>query len=1342
MKRQILKYTFFVILLITKSFDSVYSQELKFEHLGIQNGLSQLSVMSVYQDQFGIMWFGTREGLSRYDGFKFHNFHPQKGKNSLPGNIVNSIVGDSNGHLYLICDDKLVIFDLKSEQFTTLQQENILSIYKGKTNLWAVGSDSLFNYSYAEKSLQFYCRLDKNARIKSVFETTDGRLLLGSETGLYLLNKNLSLQNIFSNADVLSINSDSKKNFWIATKGQGLYKMNRNLQLVRNYRTISGNPTSISSDDVRTVCEDKNGTIWIGTYTGLNKYLPQSESFKTYIHNDLYPTSILHSSVYALCCDLQGTIWAGTYYGGVNYFNPDVKVFKFYCPIPQDNRTLNKGIVSRMTEDDKGNIWVGTDGGGVNCLNRKTGVFNALPYTSGLFTNGNVKALHFDRKNGRMFIGSHFGGLDVLDVKSGKTKRFSTQMPAPNQLADNQVYSVAQVGTDVYISTHEQLYRFDLKTDQMSAVAETVLKSKGVWNNPIFVDSKHNLWYYQKYSSVINCTNLLTKKTKRYQLFDPSSKHSSIGITAIIEDSRHQLWFSSNGGGLFVYQPKLDRLKHFGMETSGLLSNYCYALAESKSGNILISTNYGLSRYQYATGLFKNLRLQDGVPLTGINEGNGLFVASDGEVFWGGVNGMVSFYEQEIGKLNQTSKLHFTELEVNNRRVEVGDSTEILENSLLYTEKVQLKSTDAYASIFFATSNFIKENACEYEYLMQGLSDKWIKCSGNKISFSNLSRGEYLLKVRGRYLNSNKISDEISLAIRVNPPFYTSTIALWFYFIALITLLWYWIRFYKNEVALKSSLEFEHKEKLRVEETSKYKTQFFTNISHEFRTPITLIMGQVESMLEVKEAQSFSAKLLSVYKNATKLNRLLTELLDFRKQEDGYLKLQVKHANIVDFVHEIFLTFNDFAFTHKIKFIFECSEKELLLYFDPIQLQKVFNNLLSNAFKFTKPGGTITLSILPSEDNVIISVSDSGIGIPQAELDHIFDSFYQVNKTNVLGTGVGLALAKGIVELHGGKVSVESSAGIGSKFSICLKTGSDHFVDEQVVTTGDAVENPVAELSIKDEPYFQELLEEFTDEENAKCFKMLIVDDNMEIVQLLVAAFEPLYEVEFAMDGKAGLEKAGEIQPDIILTDLMMPIMTGSEMLVKLKSNIETSHIPVVMITANTSDDYLVEGLQYGADDYITKPFNIKHLIIRCNNLVRSRKVLKEKYTNQLTNNLELITHNSLDQEFMEKVMGIVELNIDKEEFTVDILASEMNTGRNKVYSKIKGITGLTPNDFIQNVKLKKAANCLKNNLELSIADIAYRFGFGTPQYFSKCFKKSFGLAPIEYRKEGRLEGA
>jgi DNA-binding response OmpR family regulator len=425
---------------------------------------------------------------------------------------------------------------------------------------------------------------------------------------------------------------------------------------------------------------------------------------------------------------------------------------------------------------------------------------------------------------------------------------------------------------------------------------------------------------------------------------------------------------------------------------------------------------------------------------------------------------------------------------------------------------------------------------------------------------------------------------------------------------------------------------------------------------------------------------------------------------------------------------------------HKIHYRFECDEKEIFVYFDPNQLQKVFNNLLSNAFKFTKSGGEITLKIVKREDDIQIHVSDSGIGIPQKEIDNIFDRFYQVNQANIAGTGIGLALAKGIIDLHGGHISAQSTAGAGSVFEVLLNTGSAHFSTEQIKEEDETYPmDRNSNLLLEDESYFKEMIAEFTDTNHNKKFKLLIVDDNEEIINLLKSTFEAFYTIEFAINGKEGLEKAAKFQPDIILSDLMMPVMTGSEMLVKLKTNIETSHIPVVMITANTSDQYLIEGLQFGADDYITKPFNLRHLVIRCNNLVRSRKLLKEKYTNELSNNLELITHNNLDQEFMEKIVLIVEKNIDKEEFTIDTLASEMNIGRNKVYSKIKGITGMTPNDFLQNIKLKKAAFSLKNSPELTIAEIAYKFGFGTPQYFSKCFKKSFGLTPLDYRKDGKL---
>jgi len=1330
------------ILLVLLAFviSNSYTQDINFEHLGIQNGLSQLTVNSIYQDQFGMMWFGTREGINRYDGYKITSFNPKAGENTLPGNVISYITGDLAGNIYFVCDGKLADFDQKTEKFTTMNVDNVLFISKSSNGgaIWVLTTDRLYQL-LPDRTRTLYCKLNKDLALKLVFETSEGSLLIGTKNGLFHLEGKETIIPIIPQINVVSIYEDRKKNLWISTLGNGFYKLNKKYEITKNYRHKNDDKYSLSSDDVRSICEDKNGTIWVGTFTGLNKYIENIDGFQCFNQNISQPGSILHSSVLPVFCDAQGTIWVGTYYGGVNYFNPDVNIFNYYYPIPNNSKTLNNAIICRMAEDDNGNLWVGTDGGGVNYLNRKTREFSCINQGKNFGQNKNIKVLLYAKNYAKLFIGSHFGGLDILDKKTGKVISYNMQMPEGRRLADNQVYSLAQHDDIVYVSTRQQLYQYSLTANTLTEVPENLIRSKGIWNNPIYIDSQHNLWYYPYNTNVVKKTNLISHKTCTYSILNGSGNQNSIGITSIMEDSRHQVWFASNGGGLFLYRPDIDKFHNFQADKDGLLSNYCYDLAESKYGNILISTNKGLSRYQSSTGVFKNLRLQDGVPLTAINEGNRIFVASDGEIFWGGINGLVSFYEQQISNVNKPSTIHFSELDVNNKKVETNDKTGILKNSLLYTKKVAFKSSDTNISIFFATSNYVKANACEYEYLMHGLSDKWIKCNGNRIDFSNLSRGNYELRVHGRYLNSNTLTDEISLDIRVNPPFYSSTLALIIYFLILSTLFILWLRFYKADVNLKSTLDFEKKEKDRIEAMNKSKLQFFTNISHEFRTPITLIMGQIESLLESKESQLISNKLLSVYKNTSKLNHLLSELLDFRKQEQGYLQIRVRKMNIVDFVYEIFLTFNDFAFMHKIHYRFECEEKELFIYFDPVQLQKVFNNLLSNAFKFTKSGGEITLKIVKREDNVQILVSDSGIGIPQKEIDNIFDRFYQVNQANIAGTGIGLALAKGIIDLHGGHISAQSTAGVGSVFEVLLKTGSNHFTAEQIMADDETYpmdKNNI--LAVEDDLYFKEMVEEFTDTNHNKKFKLLIVDDNEEIVNLLKSTFEAFYYVEFAINGKEGLEKAAGFQPDIILSDLMMPVMSGSEMLVKLKSNIETSHIPVVMITANTSDQYLIEGLQFGADDYITKPFNLRHLVIRCNNLVRSRKLLKEKYSNQLSNNLELIAHNTLDQEFMEKVLLIVENHIDKEEFTIDTLASEMNIGRNKVYSKIKGITGMTPNDFIQNVKLKKAAHSLKNNPELTIAEIAYQYGFGTPQYFSKCFKKSFGTTPLDYRKDAK----
>ncbi len=1155
------------------------------------------------------------------------------------------------------------------------------------------------------------------------------------QRGFVFIRRTISLYSYYSEYNVVSVFEDRRKNLWVSTIVNGLYKTNKQFDVVSVYKHNENDKSSISSDDVRTVCEDRNGTIWVGTFTGLNKYLEKENGFRCYTHVLSQPSSINNPSVYSLMCDQQGTVWAGTYYGGVNYFNPDVNIFNFYYPNTNDITSLNNSIIGKMVEDERGNIWVATEGG-LNYFERNTQSFTHIVQSGKTISNNTVKVLLIDPKRQKLFMGSHFGGLDVIDLKTKKSMHFNAQMPDGMKIINNAVYSMALSGDSLIFSTQTQIYTLSLPTYKVKEFNIRIINNEGHWANPLFIDSEQNLWLYFNLSTEVIKYNLLTHKKATFSLFPRKSIQNSIGITAIIEDRNKQIWFSSNGGGLFLYKPNSTKLINFKAKDDGLLSDYCYALAVSKYGNILISTNHGLSRYQPSTNNFKNLRLQDGVSLTAINEGNGLLVATNGEVFWGGVNGLASFFEQQISNVNKSSKIYFSDLEVNNKRVNVNDKTEILNESLNFKKSISLKSTDAIISVFFGTTNYIKANACEYEYRLEGLSDEWIRCSNNRIPISNLPRGKYQLTVRGKYLNSATYTDEIKLGIRVNPPFYASSIAFIIYAIVLILITLYLLRILKREVNLESSLAFEKKEKERIEEINQYKLRFFTNISHEFRTPITLIIAQIESLLERKNEHVNPDKLQSVYRNAAKMNNLLTELLDFRKQEQGYMKIRVNKQNIVAFVRNIFNSFKELADKNKIKYRFYPEKEEVDLYIDAIQFQKVINNLLSNAFKFTPSGCRISLSIKEMSGRVYISVSDTGKGIDQESLQFVFNRFYQVKGAAALegGTGIGLALSKGIVDLHGGEIFVESESGVGTNFTVALRMGNEHFTEEQKEESPINLIDSTARFEILERTFFDEISKEFIDASNQKRYKMLVVEDNEEIIQLLVSAFEMFYQVEWALNGKEGLEAANRLQPDIILTDLMMPEMNGSEMLLKLKSNIDTSHIPVIMITANTSEQYMEEGLQFGVDDYVTKPFNMKHLIIRCNNLVRSRKLLQEKYSNEMRSNLDLVAHNRIDMEFMEKINTIIEKNIESESFTIDDMAQEMNIGRNKVYSKIKGITGLTPNDLIQNIRLKNAVHCLKNNPELSIAEIAYKFGFGTPQYFSKCFKASFNITPSLFR--------
>ena len=613
--------------------------------------------------------------------------------------------------------------------------------------------------------------------------------------------------------------------------------------------------------------------------------------------------------------------------------------------------------------------------------------------------------------------------------------------------------------------------------------------------------------------------------------------------------------------------------------------------------------------------------------------------------------------------------------------------------------------------------------------------------TGTTITYTNLPPGEYILRARPLAGKEN-LDEEVHLNIHVSAPFYATVWAYFFYLLCLLGVMIAFIRFKTRQAALKSSLEFERKEKERIEELNQVKLRFFTNISHEFRTPLTLILGQIEVLMQMDLGTTIYNRILRIYKNAWHMRNLISELLDFRKQEQGYLKLKVEEQNLVAFTRQIYMCFYEYAQKKEITYRFDNVEETISVWFDSKQLQKVIFNLLSNAFKYTPNKGSIRVEVRMLASQAIVSVCDTGVGIPEEHISKIFERFYQTDNSSsfTLGTGIGLALAKGIMNMHHGKIDVESTVGKGTKFTLSLPLGNRHFSDEEMATV-ESRESVIISEAVPMLPFEQimDVEEEKTKvQENIKEEDkpiILLVDDNEELLSMLEDLFLPIYKVYIAHDGREGLEMARQIQPDLIISDVMMPEMSGKELCYKIKTNVKLSHISVVLLTAQTSVEYVVEGLMFGADDYVTKPFNVKVLIARCNNLIKNKKRLIAHYAGKtITESPVTEAINERDKELLAKCVNIIKENFENPAFDVTALASELCVGRSKLYMQFKQMTGLTPNEFILKIKLDEAMSLLKNHPELNISEISIRLGFSSPRYFSKSFKAFFGVAPQTVR--------
>ncbi len=1334
------KIVVFILLMIFYQQQFVHAtDDINFSKIGIEHGLSQLSVMTIYQDETGIMWFGTREGISRYNGNSMDLIMPvANDSNSLSGNLVSKICGDGNGHIYIQSNYGVNEYEMRTGKMKVIQRDQVDAVTFGVRNLWTAEGNKLYTWQNGIK--QLYVEIDEiNSPIKTILQTSDQRIVLGTlSSGVYILDQNKKYRLAIPDcSQVSSLFEDSKQNIWVGTWLKGLYKIERNGN-IQNYRHQSEHHKGISSDFVRAITQDNKQFLWIGTQKGLDKLNIENEQFTNYESGGIASQKLSNESVWSLYKDSQGTIWLGTYFGGVNYFNPDIDFYTFHNLSQGDFYKKPYPIISNIIEDKNGQLLLCTEGQGLLIYNPKTKEYQNIRQGEGdrALSANNIKTAYYDEDEHVLWLGMHLGDVTRVDLKTLRTKQYRHIKPEWKQ--SDIVRAILPYQNNLLIATYNGLFKLNLQTHQIELFSDKLHEEVSYFTDVKILGDE--MWLA---SNGLYRYNLKTGRIRSYtKQSDGLGSISHSHISKLLIDSKERLWVATSGGGLNLYVPDTDSFIHYDKSNSDLKNNYISNIMESRMGYIFIATTHGLNILDPDNGSIYHYAVENGFPLNSLYNG-GMCALRSNEIYVAGVNGMVSFFEENLSIPQRAFNLHFVNLAINNVLIEPQDESGILEYVLPYTSSITLNHKQSMVTIEFASNNYITFNKPLYRYRMEGLSDQWreLPMGLNRLNFMNLTPGKYHLHLQALSAIDREPVANTYLKIRVLPPFYSSWYAFLIYILFISFLVWRYIAFTRSKLILKTSLEYEKKQKEQINEVNQSKLRFFTNVSHEFRTPLTLIAGQVDMLMQMSNIQPAAFnRILNIKRNTQTMQNLINELLEFRKTEQGYLSIKVHERDIVEFLYEVYLSFREYAVYRDVSFEFDHEEESIKLWFDPMQMQKVFYNLISNAFKYTSKKGSIKINIREAATDVIVEVMDSGVGISSDHVEKIFDRFYQAENglqiSNMSpGTGIGLALTKNIIEAHKAEIEVVSEKDVGTKFIIKLKKGKSHFSEEQINKDQDA-STYIADLDAIDEEFMAEM-KGIQTHDNKPLFSMLIVEDNDDLREMLKQIFEPLYTIYTATDGEEGLAMTMEHQPDIVLSDLMMPKMSGSEMCSKIKENFLLCHIPVVLLTAQTAVEYNIEGLRLGADDYITKPFNVKTLITRCNNLVNNRRILQEKFSKQVDSSPRLVATNQLDRDFIEKAQQVVEENLDNSEFDVQMFSREMALGRTKLFTKIKGITGQTPNDFILNVKLKKAAFWLMNNPEYNITDITYMLGFSSPKYFSKCFKDQFGVSPSSYRKGG-----
>lgn len=1357
---------------------NAYAQfsNITFDHVTIEDGLSQSTVFAISQDEQGFMWFGTRDGLNRFDGRRIKVFRNDPDDSSaISDNTIYSLLSDTKGRLWIGTRHGLNLYDARNDSFirdfsfgSQVETISITALYEDRSkNIWIgtrgglklfMGGDTtqFVQFSHDPKQTNSLASDD----VRSLYQDSQGALWIGTSSGLSRLvyhNQNdYSFTSFYIPAStyqqtetnwVNTIAGEKDGYLLIGTEKSGL------LLFDRGKSAFVSTPAVRHGDDskaIRSIAKDRNNNFWVGTIGGIYILNSQLSLIKKLTNVPDKDESVSDNSVRSIYFDKAGSCWIGAFHGGVNFYSPLSNRFRKIKPGP-DYPDLKFKVASALTVDEKQNLWIGTEGDGmyyVDKANKITRHYSREIGSENSLSHDNVKCFLLEEGKG-IWIGT-LKGLNYYNFHQKKFTRYFSNQKDPHALPDDAIYDIKKdAGGDLWIATFRGgLVRFSpdsgrfYKSFMPHSYDSLVFDAEGITR--LQIDSRQSLW--------IGTLSGLGKKDLKRNTFTQFMPNASDTVSVkgnymlcLFEDSEKHLWVGTRGSGLNLMRNDGKTFRNFTIK-DGLPGNSIYGILEDNKGYLWLSTENGLSRLDKKGFLFKNFNQSDGLVCKEFNF-NSYGKDHLGYFYFGGYNGIVYFHPDSIHENNVVPSLVFTGLKLFNKAVKPSRNDEaILRQNLAITKEVELRYDQNVFSVEFAVLNYVKASKNQFAYRLEGFESQWNMVKDPVATYMNLEPGEYTLLVKGANNDGVWNDHALALTIKVLPPWWKTWWAYTLYTGIVLGLLYTWNRVKVKQVQLEHDLRIEHLEKQKQDEIHHAKLNFFTNIAHEIRTPLTLMIRPVDHIYDkLRQNDGLKKEVGLIKANTDRLMRLLNQLLDFQKHETGNVKLKVRKDNFINFIKEIILPFEDFAHSRKILLCCDLPAEPVQLWFDHDELAKVFNNLLANAFKFTPGGGQVNVRIaqepgqLKSEESysIRITIEDNGLGISASQLEKIFHRFYQAENSGIheTGFGIGLSLAKGIIELHHGQISVESQEATPAKhgytrFHILLPGGSAHFDQEQILQeeTSETLVTLAAETS--EESEFRK-----KDEKNDP-YLILVVEDNDDIREYVSDILtQDQYEVIGCSNGQEGIQTAIEKLPDLILSDVMMGGTSGLDLVTHIKDDIRTSHIPVILLTARASVNHQVEGLKTGADDYITKPFNTQLLLAKISGHLRIREKLKEKYCRMVTLQPQEEQIEGPDDKFLKQLREILDKNLLDTDFNVTKLAREIGMSRPVLFRKIKMLTGLSVIDLIRSVRLKKAEMLLKQR-KLSISEVAFAVGFNDPKYFSKSFKEQYGKSPSQFIEE------